>query len=556
MDKPINAMDKISSNKSKDFIVIESDSSDKSYKDIMFDDEKHFSLNSSFSICDEEKELNSNNHSRKSLNKIKANIVDGGKESLKDNFVLNEASKNFDFENLIEPSKLSKQKEVIKKKKLGSGKIEKLNKKNSNSNKNTHFDSNSKLASNQGFSEIFNFKSGQEMKHPNLSSTQLPINTNQYNVNQYFNPMNLMNYPYSSTNLYNPYPQNMYLNQYGMLHPNSIPYLYQYNYQNASYSDKNFANYSNQNFLFNNTNTQNNDNEKRFILSYSKTNEFDKIYKVNENNTNNNQEIYTEKNNESSLKKSSKKVKFKKTKLESNESKFKISKNVNSDFSKSFSESHSSNPNVELEKQLYDLESNFENQVKINHIKDKNNIESMNINQFIDFLVNENGIAAFICTHNGCKIFQKKISFYDEKISLLIINDILKNKALEEVMTSIYANYIFQKALEKSNFDIRIKILKKLKKVNGSTFFTNACCSHSFQFLCSKINTEEEFELVDKIISRDCFALSKDKNGSHVIMKAIIHIPEKNRSKLNSKLIEYTHLLSYEKYGVCVVSDF
>lgn len=564
MEKSLNEDSKNSKksrNNSKDFILVSLNSSETSFNELLSDNDKNFSINSSFSMENEIKNINESHKGKPSsenphqLNDVLQEIINN-----RSNFNLSNSDKNLDSDILQPPTKLKKEKEKNKKKKLGSGKVEKLSKTQSNGSNaiSTNLDSNSKFLSNKNTSE---YKILQSLQSNNVLQSNMASNmgsSQQLNFSQNFQNINHMNqgyYPYSSNNIYNPnIQQQLYLNQFGMFYPNTIPYMYPYNMQNASKSDKNFVNFSNQPGPFFNSLIHQSDKDKCYILSYSKTNEFDKIYNLNENE-------YDKTNlNESKMdssQKKLKKVKFKKSKQDKKESNFIEQKKAkkNSDFSKSsFSESHSNSQNIEFEKQLYDLESNFDSKVNINSYKEKINFDTMNNHQFIDYIMNLNGIASFICTHNGCKIFQKKITLYDEDLSILIINDILKHKALEDVMTSIYANYIFQKALEKSNSETRIKILKKLKKVNGSSFFTNASCSHSFQFMCTKINSEEEYELIDKIISRDCFNLSKDKNGSHVVMKTIVHIPEKFRVKLNSKLIEYCHILSFEKYGVCVVS--
>ena len=118
-------------------------------------------------------------------------------------------------------------------------------------------------------------------------------------------------------------------------------------------------------------------------------------------------------------------------------------------------------------------------------------------------------------------------------------------------------NYFCSDLFKVCDTNQRITILKEL-----SNTLSDDCIdeygTHPIQHLVELSKTEEEYELIlfsfkdyNKIINA-----SLNQNGSYVIQKIIVYIPERFRLDFNLILIKYLSALAMDMFGVCTVKKF
>ena len=118
-------------------------------------------------------------------------------------------------------------------------------------------------------------------------------------------------------------------------------------------------------------------------------------------------------------------------------------------------------------------------------------------------------------------------------------------------------NYFCSDLLKVCNKEQKIKILKELSE-NISKDCTDEFATHPIQNLIELASDEEEYKLLlasfndmDSILMA-----SLNQNGSYVIQKLIVHIPERFRIEFNSIFVKFVCILSRDMYGVCTVKKF
>ena len=118
-------------------------------------------------------------------------------------------------------------------------------------------------------------------------------------------------------------------------------------------------------------------------------------------------------------------------------------------------------------------------------------------------------------------------------------------------------NYFCSDLFKVCDTNQRITILKEL-----SNTLSDDCIdeygTHPIQHLVELSKTEEEYQLIlfsfkdfNKIINA-----SLNQNGSYVIQKIIVYIPERFRLDFNLILIKFLSSLAMDMYGVCTVKKF
>ena len=118
-------------------------------------------------------------------------------------------------------------------------------------------------------------------------------------------------------------------------------------------------------------------------------------------------------------------------------------------------------------------------------------------------------------------------------------------------------NYFCSDLFKVCDTNQRITILKEL-----SNTLSDDCIdeygTHPIQHLVELSKTEEEYHLIlfsfkdyNKIINA-----SLNQNGSYVIQKIIVYIPERFRLDFNLILIKFLSSLAMDMYGVCTVKKF
>ena len=82
--------------------------------------------------------------------------------------------------------------------------------------------------------------------------------------------------------------------------------------------------------------------------------------------------------------------------------------------------------------------------------------------------------------------------------------------------------------------------------------------SHPIQTLVELINSEEEYKLFLSSFSdpEKILRASLNLNGSYVVQKIFVHIPEKYRMEFNINFAKFILILSVNMYGVCTVKKF
>ena len=111
--------------------------------------------------------------------------------------------------------------------------------------------------------------------------------------------------------------------------------------------------------------------------------------------------------------------------------------------------------------------------------------------------------------------------------------------------------------LKVCNKEQRIEILKELgKDINEDCI--DEYGTHPIQTLIELANSEEEYKLL-LLYFNDFNKILKatlDQNGTYVIQKLIVHIPEKSRMEFNLIFVKFICILAMDMYGVCTAIKF
>jgi phosphoribosylformylglycinamidine (FGAM) synthase-like amidotransferase family enzyme len=132
-------------------------------------------------------------------------------------------------------------------------------------------------------------------------------------------------------------------------------------------------------------------------------------------------------------------------------------------------------------------------------------------------------------------------------------------------MTGIYSkiiknkngNYFCSDLFKVCDKNQRIIILKEICN-SISDDCVDEYGTHPIQTLVELSECEEEYKLILSSFNENNKILdaSLNPNGSFVIQKIIVHIPERYRMEFNLKFIKYLCILSMDMYGVCTVKKF
>ena len=118
-------------------------------------------------------------------------------------------------------------------------------------------------------------------------------------------------------------------------------------------------------------------------------------------------------------------------------------------------------------------------------------------------------------------------------------------------------NYFVSDLLKVCNKEQRIEILKELgKDINEDCI--DEYGTHPIQTLIELANSEEEYKLL-LLYFNDFNKILKatlDQNGTYVIQKLIVHIPEKSRMEFNLIFVKFICILAMDMYGVCTAIKF
>ena len=163
-------------------------------------------------------------------------------------------------------------------------------------------------------------------------------------------------------------------------------------------------------------------------------------------------------------------------------------------------------------------------------------------------------LSAFNCQKSTKQLQKSLLEIPKETIDSIInelsgmFSDIIKNKN---------GNYFCSDLLKVCNKDQRIKILKELSPTLSDDC-TDEFGSHPIQNLIDLSISEEEYKLLLSSFNdlNKILMASLKQNGSFVIQRLIVHIPENLRKDFNSLFVQLICILSRDMYGVCTVKKF
>jgi len=167
----------------------------------------------------------------------------------------------------------------------------------------------------------------------------------------------------------------------------------------------------------------------------------------------------------------------------------------------------------------------------------------------------KNNILVAFNSQRSTKILQKSLeNAPKEKIDTILeelsgtFRIVIKNKN---------GNYFFSDLIKVCNKEQKIKILKELSETICQDC-TDEFGTHPIQNLIELASDEEEYKLLLASFNNldSLLMASLNQNGSYVIQKLIVHIPERFRMDFNLMFVKFICILSRDMYGVCTVKKF
>ena len=118
-------------------------------------------------------------------------------------------------------------------------------------------------------------------------------------------------------------------------------------------------------------------------------------------------------------------------------------------------------------------------------------------------------------------------------------------------------NYFCNDLFRICNQEQRIKILKELHQTLSDDAVNNFA-SHPIQTLIEFASCEEEYKLILYSFNdyNKLLLASLDPNGSYVIQKIIMRIPERFRTDFNLIFVSFISFVSTQKFGIVAVKKF
>ena len=170
-------------------------------------------------------------------------------------------------------------------------------------------------------------------------------------------------------------------------------------------------------------------------------------------------------------------------------------------------------------------------------------------------LFTKNNILNSFNSQKSTKILQKSLVDAPKEMIDNILEEL--SGTFRTVIKNKNGNYFCSDLLKVCNKEQKIKILKELSE-NISEDCIDEFATHPIQNLIELASDEEEYKLLlSSFNDMDSVLMaSLNQNGSYVIQKLIVHIPERFRMEFNSIFIKFVCILSRDMYGVCTVKKF
>ena len=167
----------------------------------------------------------------------------------------------------------------------------------------------------------------------------------------------------------------------------------------------------------------------------------------------------------------------------------------------------------------------------------------------------KNNILSAFTSQKNTKQLQKNLINKKKEIFDKIIYELKDN--FRNIIKDKNGNYFCSDLIKACNKEQRIKILEEL-----SPFLSEDCCdefgTYPIQNLFEISSSEEEYKLLISSFNdmNKLLLACINSNGTFVIQKLIMHIPEKSRTEFNFNFVKFISVLSRDMYGLSVVKKF
>ena len=176
-------------------------------------------------------------------------------------------------------------------------------------------------------------------------------------------------------------------------------------------------------------------------------------------------------------------------------------------------------------------------------------------NNYSNLSYTKSSILSAFTNQRSTIILQKSLMEISKDTIDLIIKEM--SGTFSENIKNKNGNYFCSDLFKVCDKNQRIIILEELKNTLSDDCI-DEYGTHPIQNLVELASSEEEYKLIlfsfkdyNKILNA-----SLNPNGSYVIQKIIVHIPEQLRLDFNAILIKYLSVLAMDMYGVCTVKKF
>ena len=177
------------------------------------------------------------------------------------------------------------------------------------------------------------------------------------------------------------------------------------------------------------------------------------------------------------------------------------------------------------------------------------------INKFSSLSFTKASILSAFSNQRSTLILQKCLS----NIKPEELDNIIKEMegTFKEIIKNKNGNYFCSDLLKVCDKKQRILILKEICDTICEDC-VDEYGTHPIQTLIELSECEEEYKLILSYFkdSNKVLTSSLNQNGSFVIQKIIVHIPERYRMEFNFMFIKYLSILSMDMYGICTTKKF
>ena len=177
------------------------------------------------------------------------------------------------------------------------------------------------------------------------------------------------------------------------------------------------------------------------------------------------------------------------------------------------------------------------------------------INKFSSLSFTKASILSAFSNQRSTLILQKCLS----NIKPEELDNIIKEMegTFKEIIKNKNGNYFCSDLLKVCDKKQRILILKEICDTICEDC-VDEYGTHPIQTLIELSECEEEYKLILSSFkdSNKVLTSSLNQNGSFVIQKIIVHIPERYRMEFKFMFIKYLSILSMDMYGICTTKKF